>query len=79
MDFKRFTLTHYLEKGSVPSVYAKPKDSLDTDDLFLKKSSLDVSLGPYRETSVFKVPLLPKKNRFLFRLGRPVRNMLSIF
>ena len=26
-----FTLTQYLEKGSVPSVYAKLKDSLDTD------------------------------------------------
>ena len=26
-----FTLTQYLQKGSVPSVYAKPKDSLDTD------------------------------------------------
>ena len=27
VDFKRF----YLEKGSVPSVYPKPKDSLDID------------------------------------------------
>ena len=27
VDFKRF----HLEKGSVPSIYAKPKDSLDTD------------------------------------------------
>ena len=26
-----FYLGQYLEKGSVPSVYAKPKDSLDTD------------------------------------------------
>ena len=26
-----FTLVQYLEKGSVPSVYAKPKGSLDTD------------------------------------------------
>ena len=26
-----FTLAQYLEKGSVPSVYAKPKGSLDTD------------------------------------------------
>ena len=26
-----FTLTWYLGKGSVPSIYAKPKDSLDTD------------------------------------------------
>ena len=46
--------------------------------IFLKKRSLDVSLGPYRETSVSKIPLLPK-NRFLFTLGRPIRNMLSIF
>ena len=27
VDFKRF----YLDKGSVPSIYTKPKDSLDTD------------------------------------------------
>ena len=27
VHFKRF----YLEKGSVPSIYAKPKDSSDTD------------------------------------------------
>ena len=26
-----FTLTRYLGKGSVPSIYEKPKDSLDTD------------------------------------------------
>ena len=28
---RSFTLTRYLGKGSVPSIYAKPKDSLDTD------------------------------------------------
>ena len=27
VDFKRF----YLEEGSVPSIYTKPKDSLDID------------------------------------------------
>ena len=27
VDFKRF----YIEEGSLPSVYAKPKDSLDID------------------------------------------------
>ena len=61
-----FTLTWYLGKGSVPSIYEKPKDSLDTDyprnegrlckSIFPKKRSLDVSLGPYRETSVSKIP-----------------------
>ena len=45
VDFKRF------EKCSVPSKDAKGKDSLDTD-----YPSLDVSLGPYRETSVSKNP-----------------------
>ena len=84
VDFKRF----YLEKDSILSVYAKPIDSLDTNypryegrlanRFFLKKCSLDVSLGPYRETSVSKIPL-SKKSRFLFGLGRPIRNMLSIF
>ena len=63
-----FTLSRYLGKGSVPSIYAKPKDSLDTDyprnegrlaNRFPKKRSLDVSLGPYRETSVSKIPLPP--------------------
>ena len=29
-------------------------------DFFLKKPSLDVSLGPYRETSVSKIPLSQK-------------------
>ena len=63
VDFKRF----YLEKGSVPSICTKPKDSLDTDyprnegrlanQFFPKKRSLDVSLGPYRQTSVSKIPL----------------------
>ena len=32
VDFKRFfTLTRYLGKGSVTSIYKKPKDSLDND------------------------------------------------
>ena len=66
-----FTLTRYLGKGSVPSIYAKPKDPLDTDyprnegrlanRFFPKKCSLDVSLGPYRETSVSKIPFPPPK------------------
>ena len=53
VDFKRF----YFEEGSVPSIYAKPKDSLDIDysrnegrlanRFFPEKHSLDVSLGPY--------------------------------
>ena len=77
VDFKRF------EKHSVPSVDAKGKDSLDTDyprnegrlanRFFPEKGSLDVSLRPYRETSVSKIPLPPpKKNLFLFGLGRSI-------
>ena len=68
VDFRRF----YLEEGSVPSIHTKPKDSLGIDYLinegrlanrfFPKKRSLDVSLGPYRETSVSKPPPPPKKN-----------------
>ena len=68
VDFKRF------EKRSVPSTDAKWKDSLDTDyprnkrrlanRFFLKKCFLDVSLGPYRETSVTKIPLPPKRFDF---------------
>ena len=74
VDFKRF----YLEEGSVPSIYVKSKDSLDTDyprnegrlanRFFLEKHFLDVSLGPYRKTSVSKIPLLPKKT-ISFRIG----------
>ena len=54
VDFKRF----YLEKVSVPSIYAKPKDSLDidyqrnegrlTNQFSPEKRYLDVSLGPHR-------------------------------
>ena len=67
VDFKGF----YLEEGSVPSIYTKPKDSLDIDysrnegrlanRFFPEKRYLDVSLGPYRETSVSKIPTPPKK------------------
>ena len=78
VDFRRF------EKRSVPSVDAKGKDSLDTDyprnegrlanRFFPEKRSLDISLGPYQETSVSKIPLPPppKKKIFLFGLGRPI-------
>ena len=77
VDFKRF----YIEKGSAPSIYMKPKDSLDIDykSIFPEKRSLDVSLGPYRETSVSKSPPPKKKNWFLFGLRRPIGDMLSIF
>ena len=74
VDFKRF------KKHSVPSIGAKGKDSLDTEyprnegrlanGFFLEKRSLDVSLGPYRETLVSKIPL--QKNGFLFGMGRPI-------
>ena len=79
-DFKWF----HLEKGSVPSIYTKPKDSLDIDYprnkgrlanlFFSEKRSSDVSLG---------LPPLPRnvsiQNRFLLGLGRPIRDMLLIF
>ena len=79
VDSKRF----YLEEGSVPSIYTKPKDSLDIDysrnegrlgnRFFPEKRSLDVSLGPYRETSVSKIPTPPppsQKNLISFRTGQ---------
>ena len=76
VDFRRF----YLEEGSVPSIYTKPKDSLDVDyprnegrlanRFFPEKRSLDVSLGPYRETSVSKSPSPRKKRNLIsFRTG----------
>ena len=65
VDFQRF----YLEKGSIPSIYAKPKDSLDIDfpknegrlanRLFPEKPSL----RPYRETSVSKISPPPQKKK----------------
>ena len=72
VDFKRFC----LEKGSVPSIYAKPKDLLDIDypknkgrlanRIFPEKRSLDVSLGPSpslsRNVSIQNPP--PKKIDF---------------
>ena len=67
MVLRRF----YLEEGSVPSIYTKPKDSLDIitqemrkdlqNKFFPEKYSLDVSLGPYRETSVSKIPPCPTR------------------
>ena len=85
VDFKRF----YLEKGSVPSVYAKPKDSLDTDyprnegtlaNRFFPRNVLCMFLwDPTVKRQYPKSTSPSKKNRFLFRLGRPIRNVLSIF
>ena len=77
VDFKRF----YFEKGSVPSIYVEPKDSLTLDVdyprneerlanwFFPEKRSLDVSLRPYRGTWVSKSPPPPppqKKNNDFF-------------
>ena len=69
VDFKRF----YLEKGSVPSIYAKPKDTdyprnegKLANRFFPEKRSLDVSLGLCRETSVSKIPLPPPKKKVDF-------------
>ena len=68
----------------------KPKDSLDIDysrnegrlanQFFPERCSLDVSLGPYQETSVSKIPTPPqKKSDFFLDWGKPFRDMLSIF
>ena len=86
---RSFTLTQYLEKGSVPLIYAKPKDSLDTDyprnegrlaNRFFSRNVIWLFLwDPTVKRQYPKSPSHPKKNLFLFRLGRPIRNMLSIF
>ena len=65
VDFKRF----YLEEGSVPSIYMKPKDSLDIDysrnegrlanRFFPEKRSLDVPN-----------PSPPQKKLISFRTGQ---------
>ena len=83
-----FTLAQYLEKVSVPSVYAKPKDSLDTD---YRRNEGRLANGSFSRNVLWmflwdptvkrqypKSPS-PKINRYFFRLGRPIRNMLSIF
>ena len=72
VDFRRF----YLEEGLVPSIYTKPKDSLDIDysrnegrlanRFFPQKPPSDVSLGPCRETSVSKIPPPPQKKKIDF-------------
>ena len=47
---------------------------------FSEERYLDVSLGPYWETSVSKItPPPPLKNRFLFGLGTPIWDMLLSF
>ena len=89
-----FTLTRYLGKGSAPSIYAKPKDSLDTDypryegrlaNRFFPRNILWMFLWDhtmkrqYPKSPVPSPPPPPQKNQFLFGLGKPIRNMLSIF
>ena len=86
---RAFTLTRYLEKGSVSSIYEKPKDSLDTDyprnegrlaNRFFPRNVLWMFLwDPTVKRQYPKSSPPQKKNRFLFGLGRPIRNMLSIF
>ena len=93
MDFKRF----YLEKGSVPSIYAKPKDSLGTDyprnegrlaNRFFSRTTLFGRFFGTTETTLLwdltrnvsiQNPPPSQKNQLLFELGRPIRNMFSIF
>ena len=87
-----FTLARYLGKGSVPSIYEKAKDSLDTDyprnegrlaNRIFPRNVLWMFLwDPTVKRQYPKSPPPPKKkkeNRFLFGLGRPIRHMLSIF
>ena len=83
-----FTLSQYLEKVSVPSVYAKPKDSLDTDyrrnegrlaNRFFSRNVIWMFLWDPTVKRQYPKSPSPKTNRFFFRLGRPIRNMLSIF
>ena len=83
-----FTLTRYLDKGSVPSIYEKAKDSLDTDyprnegRLANRFFPSNVLWDPTVKRQYPKSPPPPQKkkeNRFLFGLGRPIRHMLSIF
>ena len=79
VDFRRF----YRVEGSVPSIYTKPKDSLDIDyskneerlanRFFPQKPPLDASLRLCRETSVSKMPPPPpkkKKKWIFFRTGK---------
>ena len=69
VDFKRF------EKCSVPLIRHEGERFIGHTDyprnegrlanrIFLEKHSLDVSLGPYQETSVSKISLPPKKMDF---------------
>ena len=77
-----------FEKGSVPSIYAKPKDLLDTDyprnegrlaNRFFPRNVLWMFLWDPTVKCQCPKPPSPQKNRFLFRLGRPIRNMLLMF
>ena len=87
-----FTLTRCFGKGSVPSIYEKAKDSLDTDyprnegmlaNRFFPRNVLWMFL--WDPTVKRQYPKSPppspqkKENRFLFGLGRPIRYMLLIF
>ena len=85
-----FTLTRYLGTGSVPSIYEKPKDSLDTyyprnegrfANRFFPRNVLWMFLWDptVKHQHPKSPPPPPKKKRFLFGLGRPIRNMLSDF
>ena len=60
-DFKRF----YLEKGSVLSVYAKPKDSLDTD---YPRNEGRLANQFFHEKRQYPNSPPEKENRFLFGL-----------
>ena len=86
---RSFTLTRYLGKGSVPSIYEKPKDSLDTDhprnegrlaNLFFPRNLLRMFLwDPTVKRQYPKSPPPRKKIDFFSGLGRPIRDMISIF
>ena len=83
---KRQDIIYQNSPTYLNSPHEKPKDSCDIDyprneerlanRFFHDQRSLEVSLGPYRETSVSKINW---KNRFLLGLGSPIRDILLIF
>ena len=82
VDFKRF----YLEKGSVPSIYGKPITEEMREDLQINYFPITF-FGRFfgtlpRNISIQSPPPFlppPQKKTIVFGLGRPIRNMFSIF
>ena len=73
-----FTLTRYLGKGSVPSIYEKPKDSLDTycprnekrlANLFFPRNLLWMFLWDPTVKRQYPKSPPPRKKSISFRIG----------